>query len=387
MSTDAETNTPKKPSKDKKEHKAGGSQSFAKWGVVLSIVLALIAIALSYVIWVRSQQQWHTSQLQLQSQWQSNNQQSANSLATMNAKVQQLSHRVNEASSQSASVRALNEASYFVRLANMNLNFNRNQLSASRLLKQADQQIVIADNPALDAVRQQLLTNISQLKNNHYIDATAVLLQLNQLIKQVMALKVIPNTLPKDKPVKNEPIPSGWKSGLNHAWTQLKSLVVIRHQNQDIEPLLKPEQFNFLKDNIALQLVEAQWAILHQSNKLYQQALQNAIDWLKQYDNHNQAAVGPIVSELKSLKQQNAKPDYPNLLDTLKTISTSKQSLGETAMPAAAPKPSKPLPSILSTNKTPKVMQKGGLKNENKKESEPPSLKKLLPKTNKSVEI
>ncbi|MDF1760677.1 MAG: uroporphyrinogen-III C-methyltransferase [Coxiellaceae bacterium] len=381
--TTVATNKDHKTNKPKPEKKGGCP--YAKWGIILSVVLALIAIALSWVIWVRSQQQWSQSQQQLHTQLQTLNQQNATTFANISTKVTQLARRVSAAASQSASVRALNQADYFVRMANLNLNFNHNPLAASRILQQADQQLLNADNPALNPVRQKILADIGRLANESHIDVTSTLLQLNELIKQVMKLKVIPNNLPSKAADKQEKIPNDWRGGLNHAWKQLKSLVVIRHQNQNIEPLLTPAQFGFLKDNISLQLVEAQWAVLHQSNKLYQQTLKNAITWLNQYDNHNQASVGPIIKQLDTLAKQNAEPDYPNLLDTMKLIDATKQQLHQpnSHEPTKTSAPKQTLPSILSNNDT---SQKASPKKVKPQDSTP-SLKKLLPKTNKSVEI
>ncbi len=376
-------NKDKKINKPKPEKKGGCP--YAKWGIILSVVLALIAIALSWVIWVRSQQQWSQSQQQLHTQLQTLNHQNATTLANMSNKVTQLARRVSAAASQSASVRALNQADYFVRMANLNLNFNHSPLAASRILQQADQQLINADSPALNPVRQKILADIGRLANETHIDVTSTLLQLNELIQQVMKLKVIPNSLPSKTAEKKDTAASDWRGGLNHAWKQLKSLVVIRHQNQNIEPLLTPAQFNFLKDNISLQLVEAQWAVLHQSNKLYQQTLKNAITWLNQYDNHNQAAVGPIIKQLEELTKQNAAPDYPNLLNTMKLIDTTKQQLHEPSShaPTNTTSPKQSTPSILSNNDlAPKASPEKA-----RPQADKPSLKKLLPKTNKSVEI
>ncbi|MDF1795513.1 MAG: uroporphyrinogen-III C-methyltransferase [Coxiellaceae bacterium] len=378
-------NKDNKVNKSKPEKKSGCP--YAKWGIILSVVLALLAIALSWVIWVRSQQQWSQSQQQLHSQLQTLNQQNATTFANMTSKVSQLTRRVNEAASQSGSMRALNQADYFVRMANLSLNFSHNPLTASRILQQADQQLVNADNPALNPVRQQILADIGKLTNQNHIDVTSTLLQLNQLIDQVIKLKVIPNGLPAKSTNKQEKMPSDWRGGLNHAWKQLKSLVVIRHQDQNIVPLLTPERFNFLKENISLQLVEAQWAVLHQSNALYQQSLINAVNWLNKYDNHNQASVGPIIKQLEKLAKLNAKPNYPNLLDTLKLIETTKQQLHQpghdnTSPATKAATPKQTLPSILSEKSSSTTEPTKA-----KPKDDTPSLKKLLPKTNKSVEI
>lgn len=358
---------------------------YAKWGIIASIVLAVIAIALSYTVWVRGQQQNQQSQLSLSHQMQVLSQQNATQLANMRHQVQSLSQRVANAASQSASVRGLNEASYFVRMANLNLSFNRNPKIAAELLKRADQQLQQANNPALNSARQAILGNISQLTDQKHIDVTTTLLQMNHLIDQVMQLQVIPNSMPKSTNSDAQTTTTkGWHSSLNHAWQQLKSLVVIRHQANNIEPLLSPEQFILLKNNVAWQLIQAQWAVLHQSDKLYQQNLSNAARWLSAYDNHNQADIGPIVNQIKHLQQQNANPMYPDLLATLKLINNTKQQLQQPGAPRQEAKPAND--THLMTIQQPNQPAETAKRNDQRAD-QPSTLKKLLPKTNKSVEI
>lgn len=374
----------KKASKSKtNQHTQRHGCPFTKWAMIGCVVLSLIAIALSAIVWVRSNQMNTQAQAGISQQLQIQGQHIANQLAQTRNRLKTLSLRVSENASLTESQRRLNAADYFVRLANLNLSFNQNPITATKLLKRADYQLQQANNPALNSVRQAVLSNISALRDQRHIDVTATLLQLNQLVDRVLTLKIIPTKLPNssgNRTANSEK--KGWKHGLDQAWQQIRSLVVIRHQDQGAEPLLSPKQFQTMKLNIAWQLMQAQWAVLHQSNTLYQQSLHNAIKWLTQYQNHNQADASALITQLQHLSSQNAAPNYPSLLKTLQLIQTTKQQITqpESAKNAAA------TPLLTLTPSTPKKADNNTSPSKSTTEKAP-SIKKLLQKTNKSVEI
>lgn len=375
------TSKPVEQTSDKPATHAQQTASFVKYGMIASLLLACIAIALSYVVWLRAQQQLHTSQQLQQQQLQVISSSSANQRAELNQRMKNLAWRLDENTSQTSSQRALQQANYFVRLANMTLSFGHNIESTQKLLKQADASIRHADDPALNQARQALLADISQLHNEHTIDVTGSLLLLNQIMQQVESLPVIPNQIQaiKSATPKTDATTTGWRGKLDQALIQLKSLVIIREHTNSTNPLIGPQQFKLVKSSVAWQLMQAQWAILHQSNDLYQQTLSNAISWLNTAHQQNPKGIETIVKQLKQLSVENASPEYPDLIKTLKLIDTTRQQLNNTPaqekQPAASNSASNPSDTKLP-NKTNKTL-------DNSKNP----LKKLLPKSNKAVEI
>ncbi len=375
------TSKPVDQTSDKPATCAQQTTSFVKYGMIASLLLACIAIALSYVVWLRAQQQLHTSQHLQQQQLQVISSSSANQRAELNQRMKNLAWRVDENTSQTSSQRALQQANYFVRLANMTLSFSHNIESTQKLLKQADASIRRADDPALNQTRQALLADISQLHNEHTIDVTGSLLMLNQIMKQVVALPVIPAELLTAHPiaVQASHTQNGWRDKLNKALMQLKSLVVIRQHTDNTNPLIGPQQFKLVKSSVVWQLMQAQWAILHQSNDLYQQTLSNAIQWLNTAQQQNPKGIETIIKQLKQLSVENASPEYPDLIKTLKLIDTTRQQLNnatvQTKQHSAADAVTHPIDT-----KLPKKIDKAP-------DSSKSTLKKLLPKANKAVEI
>lgn len=354
------------PSKKKKQ----STNAFIKSAVIASLIISLLAIAFSYAIWLRGQQQHKTTQVLLQHQLTYNNAQASAQISDLTHKVTALSRRLQRATDHSASHRALDQAKYYVRLANLNLTVAQNSQAAIHLLTQADNTLHNADDPALNTIRQTILGNLSQLQNQHNIDTTATLLLLNQMIAEVNTLTTVPIPTPTKSTANPSNLPKNWQTRLDFAWQQIKSLLVIRHHQSEANALIGPQQFKLLKANVIWQLMQAQWAVMHPSNALYQQGLSNAKHWLLNAKQQNPTIISRLVGELTQLGHSNAGPDYPNLLTTLNQI--DQTHLSSNNAPAAAAIPD-------HTAKTPKpVMPKSLPKSD---------LKKALPKTNKAIEV
>ena len=100
----------------------------------------------------------------------------------------------------------------------------------------------------------------------------------------------------------------------------LKEVVVVRHIEQPVAPLLPPQQQVYLTQNIQLQLSCAQWALLHQQQQVYQQCLAQANGWIAQYFVQSAPATQSVLAALTELRKVDAKPALPDLSQTLEQI-------------------------------------------------------------------
>jgi len=78
-------------------------------------------------------------------------------------------------------------------------------------------------------------------------------------------------------------LPEGWQSAATQAWNEVKSLVVIRHQQDGAAAVLVPEQRYFLYQNLKLKLETAQFALLAGKKSVFNASLSSAEQWLQQY--------------------------------------------------------------------------------------------------------
>ena len=123
---------------------------------------------------------------------------------------------------------------------------------------------------------------------------------------------------------------SGWRKYWHKSLETLEKLVVIRHQNKPIEPLISPKQQMFLVENIQLKLSQASWALLQNNQKVFENSLDTAIAWINKYYAPDATATTSITSSLQALKKINLQPKLPDLnkaielnSELLKTKSTT----------------------------------------------------------------
>lgn len=286
---------------------------FALFLAFLSILGVIAVVVLLFFL----RQELRQLQAQAQ-QLQQNVTQNQQALATVQSSVQTL------AEPQAKTARALSEAEYLVQLANYNLRFQGDAAVAVNLLKTADQQLSMIEDPSITPIRQTLVNTILALQSAPQLDLAGLILQINAIRQQVMQLPVVPDqlakpatTLPEAAPAQPEPT---WRRGLDSIGHALKEVVVVRHVDQRATPLLPPQQQGYLIQNIQLQLSQAQWALLHQQPQIYQQSLQQASAWVQQYFVSSAAATQSVLAALAQLQKIDSKPALPDLSETLQQI-------------------------------------------------------------------
>lgn len=116
---------------------------------------------------------------------------------------------------------------------------------------------------------------------------------------------------------------AGWKQALDDIWQQMRSLVVIRHDQTGETAVLVPEQRYFLYQNLRLQLESARLALLNADNDNYQHSLQTAIDWLQQYFTGEQRDA--LLNTLKKLQDAQINISIPAISGSLNWLEEYQQ--------------------------------------------------------------
>lgn len=229
---------------------------------------------------------------------------------------------------QEKRARALSEAEYLVKLASLNLDFEGNIPLVINLLNMADQQLAALNDPSLIHVRQTLANNISSLEAAPKLDVAGLILKINAISQQIPNLPVVPTELTKPatdltSSSSSATAPSVWKRSVDAVGRALTNVVVVRHLDQPVEPLLPPQQQAYLILNIQLKLSQAQWAVLHQQPEIYQQNLQQASAWVKQYFLQKEAITQSVLQQLAELQTIQVKPVLPSISDSLHAIESA----------------------------------------------------------------
>lgn len=218
------------------------------------------------------------------------------------------------------------EISHLIDLANYSLNFGQNPQAASELLSLVDQEIEqTTGNANLLALRQAIASDQTQLKKAQDIDAPKLFIQLNQLSQSLTDLPLMgatfsAQTKKSQATISDDVVSNNWQEMLLQSWKKIKSLVVVRKQEDSYVPLVAQEGNEYIFQYVNLQLGQAQWALLHRDNVIYQQSLAQALVWMQRYFITNDASVVSTIKSLQSLQSYDVGFGQVDLSKTLTAL-------------------------------------------------------------------
>jgi uroporphyrin-3 C-methyltransferase len=326
-----------------------GKRGAGKLIAILSLLLALLAIIASvYIGYLQQQQQQQFQgsqatiagaiqrvdqqseqnrllQRQLDRQEDSAKQQQQQLTEQINGLRRQLSSQQKKLASLSTTDRddwLLAEAEYLVRLANQRLLMGKEVKGALDLLAAAD---------------------MAALRSASRLDIEGVYMQLGALARQVDQLRLF--ELPQLQLKKVEPTAAqSWQqrleSGLQAAWVKLSNYIQIKRNDEVYQPLLAPEYEAAVRQNVRLMFEQAQMAALSGKQRLYDDSLAKAKQWLGNYYKLDKNATQKNlqrIDELAALQITLPLPDISGSLRALKQyLETLRPTTSADSSPAAA---------------------------------------------------
>ncbi len=281
-------------------------------------------------------QQLEQKQDQVQEQINAKTNNAAETQTQLQARFENLSKQLQSAMNQKFYQNQdwlLLKARYYLELAQINAHWSNGIDATIALLEQADQLLKQLNDPKILTIRQAIATDIAQTQALPSVDITGLLSQLDAAQNSINDLNIplpvngnTPSTQNATTPENNA---STWKDRLQNSMNVLEKLVVIRHHDQEIEPLMSPLYEAILKEKLHLNLQEAQWAVLNNEPFVYQLVLKQAINSLKMNFNENMSNTAALIKKLTELQQKNitqkrpamgsALPMLNELIDTKKT--------------------------------------------------------------------
>jgi len=215
---------------------------------------------------------------------------------------------------------ALAEVEYLLNIANQQALFLDDAKGASQALSLADGRVESLSDYRLHPLRALLAEELQALRAVARVDVEGMALQLQTAINQVDSLQVVMGPELLDEPVEQTATASDdWTSALSQAWQEVKSMVVIRHQQDGKAAVLVPEQRYFLYQNLRLKLEAAHFALLSGKTAAFEASLNSAQQWLADYFVGEQRdALIASLSELQALHTQVEMPDISSSLRWLK---------------------------------------------------------------------
>ncbi|HAZ7572479.1 uroporphyrinogen-III C-methyltransferase [Legionella sp. PATHC032] len=224
------------------------------------------------------------------------------------------------------------KARYYLELAQINVHWSDNFNTSVALLQQADDLLKGMSIPQIFTIRQTIAKEIAQLKSISVVDITGILSQLDAAQTAISNLS-IQSAVDQQEMLNHlansgESGKTGWRSRLQDSMNFLEKLVIIRRHNENIQPLISPLYESAIKENIRLNLQEAQWAILNNNPAVYQFTLNQAITNLKRVFNessHNTAVLIKQLSTLQNVKLTQEKPAVGQAIPLINQMIDNKE--------------------------------------------------------------
>ena len=215
----------------------------------------------------------------------------------------------------------LAEADYLVRIASNRLLLEHDYSTALVLLVNADERIMMMDDPSLQPVREALSRDMATLRLVKRADIAGLAIRINSLIPQLKVLPALAFQLPEEiiKEIDTSiPVADiSWQQSLKNT---LKELSVkwfeVRNHGRPVTPLMAPETETMLLTNMTLLLQTTQFATLRQHSELYHHSLQQLKEVVNEYYDTADPVVIAFVNEVDLLNATSVQEDLPTVLES-----------------------------------------------------------------------
>lgn len=219
----------------------------------------------------------------------------------------------------------LAEAEYLIKLASHRLLLEQDVKTAIVAMEGANTRLAEVGDPSLLKVRKQISKDIQKLKSVPTIDIAGISLTLSSLVQIVNKL---PLQVPDPDAIRQrieERIPEkrelgNWQGFFVALWKDLKNLIVIRHHEQAVQPMLTADQQFFLIQNLQLRLEQARLALLQGETGVYQERLQEIEKWIPLYFDIKHQLTHSTLDTIAKLLKQDITPELPELTKSYKQL-------------------------------------------------------------------
>ena len=242
------------------------------------------------------------------------------------------------------------EAEYYLQIANAQLQLAANPQLATLALTLADERLREVGDPGLIDIRRVVAEEIRSLELLEVPDIESAALTLTSLARVI-------DSLPVNQEIASDtdagPATDDNLTGTDRALDSLKramsGIVRVRRTDETAKPLIAPEAVYFLRTNLMLQLQAARLALLRGEQALFQQSLDDASAWLREYYDTESTPVRNALATIDDVRSSTVVQTMPDVSESLRLLRdyTAFREAGEQTPPAASnPEPfAAPTPS------------------------------------------
>lgn len=233
----------------------------------------------------------------------------------------------------------LAEVEFLLSVANHRLMLERDVNTALTALQDADRRLETIGDPALIPVRKAIAGEMTALTSVEIPDVTGMALRLSSLTDNIEKLPLVSRERVKTDLAMDDSVVDDVNQLMSKILQDLKGVVTIRRSDEPIEPLLPPDEQQYLAQNLALKLEEARIALLHRNTVTFRENLTDTREWVQRYFDPDSAAVHTVVATVDDLQGVELSPELPDISGSLRELRRwlSKQQPKQRGAAAPAP--------------------------------------------------
>lgn len=204
------------------------------------------------------------------------------------------------------------QAKDYLTMAGIDLYLTDSVKPVLTLFTEADRVLTQVNNSQILPVRQSIAKEKAMIIALPEIDFVGV-------ISQLQALENKAKTLPLKSPLmKNKQ--EFEKSQLEDTMSLLKKLVIIRRTDLKLEQVWSPSQEMFIRERIQFYLEISEWALLHKEEGVYQTALQQVTEVIKQFFDVEAIETKAFLQQVANLQELHLKVEKPAIGESLRLL-------------------------------------------------------------------
>lgn len=315
----------------------------------LAYLLALTALSLAAYVWktgtdeAAALHQQQENLLSIESRFvelQRQQQRQGDELALKSLKLDEVSAKLarwdDTLNATQRQIWLINESDHYLRLAQQHLQLTRDVAGTRALLDVADRLLARHGDVQVLVLRNAIAKDRLALSTAMGMDVPGLYLRLTALSERVGALQLPPLTGRALTPVDaiEAPVTPASSSLIDAGWAKMRALVVLRHYDQPLRPMLDEVDRGLVREALRLDLAQAQMALMRGEPAIYKASLLTAKNRLARYfPLLPKAEYDNLVAELLALSAVDVRPALPDLAVSIQAL--DKLSASAAQAPAA----------------------------------------------------
>jgi uroporphyrin-III C-methyltransferase len=218
----------------------------------------------------------------------------------------------------------LAEIEQVLEIAQQQLKLSGNVRAALLALQLAQARLTRSGQAQFEPVLQALGRDIERLQSFHELDLPGLSRTLDGLATEVETLPLAAEQRAERTQTEAQPGTAGARGAFARfgaeVWRELRQLLIVRRLEHPEPPLLPPSQAYFVRQNLALRLLNARLSLLIHDQAGYREELRSAQDWIGRYFDPQAPQTAAVLAQLKRLSSESLNFETPSISDSLEAV-------------------------------------------------------------------